>query len=77
MNKTKKLLIFYFIHETLLSVPLLILAMFALCLYMIIIVKKVSSMASSNPIFGNWIDPKANDNIFESNPVQIEIIEMI
>ena len=77
MNKTKKLLVFYFIHETLLSVPLLILAMFDLCLYMIIIVKKVSSTASSNPIFGNWIDPKANDNIFESNPVQIEIIEMI
>ena len=60
-----------------LSVPFLILAMFALCLYMIIIVKKVSSTASSNPIFGNWIDPKVNDNIFESNPVQMEIIEMI
>lgn len=74
MNKTKELLIFYFNHETLLSVPFLILTMFALCLYMIIIVKKVSSTASLNPIFGNWIDPKANDNIFESNPVQIEII---
>ena len=77
MNKTKKLLIFYFIQETLLSVPFLILAMFALCLYMIIIVRKVSSMASSNPIFGNWIEPKANDSIFESNPVQMEIIKMI